>query len=115
MGVHLCGLLSPCAIELFAASEMLRALLLVPCCLDKRTDGLLKMRAKQLGIDPYEAKVRELSELLEAKGAAVTTKRASSMRTAYGGEETEGSAGVKNAVILGVKPVSPVASEEAQS
>ena len=37
VGMHLCGLLSPRAIELFGASDFLDWLVLVPCCLDKRT------------------------------------------------------------------------------
>ena len=46
LGVHLCGPLSPRAIALFEACERLSALILVPCCLDPRTDGELKAQAR---------------------------------------------------------------------
>ena len=135
VGMHLCGPLSPAAITLFAASPSLRALLLVPCCLDKRTDGPLKMQARApvqsarplhavtwlalpshhsqarlLGIDPYEAKVRELRGLLEAcaEGVRVSVSREDEMRT-HAGQGSEGSAGVKNALIVGRKAGSTVA------
>jgi hypothetical protein len=49
LGVHLCGPLSPRAITLFEACEQLDALVLVPCCLDPRTDGELKARARAAG------------------------------------------------------------------
>jgi len=49
LGMHLCGLLSPRAIQLFEAIPCLTSLLLVPCCLDKRTDGPLKMQARLEG------------------------------------------------------------------
>jgi hypothetical protein len=49
LGVHLCGPLSPRAIALFEACEQLDALVLVPCCLDPRTDGELKARARAAG------------------------------------------------------------------
>ena len=62
VGVHLCGPLSPRATELFGALPQLEALLLVPCCLDKRTDGFLKAVAKERGVDPYELKVEELRD-----------------------------------------------------
>ena len=133
--MHLCGMLSPRAVELFSASDMLSALVLVPCCLDKRTDGPLKMQARGpvqsarplhavtclahpshqsqarlLGIDPYEAKVRELSGLLEAcaEGVRVSVSRDDEMRT-HAGQGSEGSAGVKNALIVGRKAGSTVA------
>lgn len=104
VGMHLCGMLSPCAIDLFAATPSLEALILVPCCLDKRVDGALKFEAKQQGIDPYEAKVRQLSEMLQDRASAdVVVLREGSMRTAGGGESTEGSDAAKNALIVGKK------------
>lgn len=104
VGMHLCGQLSPCAIELFAATSSLAALILVPCCLDKRVDGALKMEARLLGIDPYEAKVRQLSAMLKDRVSAdVEVIRDGSMRTQGGGEVTEGSDAAKNALIVGRK------------
>ena len=100
LGVHLCGPLSPRAIDLFAASARLGALVLVPCCLDRRTDGALKLQAKSLGLDPYELKVRQLAGLLEGTPAEVTVVRSAEMRTTDG---TEGGAMCKNAIIVGRK------------
>ena len=51
LGVHLCGPLSPAAIGLFEAVPRLDALVLVPCCLDRRTDAALKAEAKAVGVD----------------------------------------------------------------
>lgn len=103
VGMHLCGLLSPCAIALFAATPLLQSLILVPCCLDKRVDGALKFEARQQGIDPYEAKVRQLSAMLRDRASAeVVVLREGSMRT-VGGESTEGSDAAKNALIIGTK------------
>ena len=103
VGMHLCGLLSPCAIDLFAATPSLQSLILVPCCLDKRVDGALKFEARQQGIDPYEAKVRQLSTMLQDRASAeVVVLREGSMRT-VGGESTEGSDAAKNALIIGTK------------
>ena len=55
LGMHLCGPLAHAAVELFNESDEIRALLLVPCCLNKRSDGALKLRARALGIDPCAA------------------------------------------------------------
>ena len=75
-------------------------LLLVPCCLDKRTDMPLKMRARELGIDPYDAKVDELSGLMAAVPAEVDVIREGEMRTQGG---VEGGKGCKNAIVVGRK------------
>ena len=106
LGMHLCGLLSPRAIQLFEAIPCLTSLLLVPCCLDKRTDGPLKMQAKLEGISPYEAKVSQLQSLLldSGGGVEVTVTRPSAMRTTDG---TEGGDACKNAIIVGCKPQQP--------
>ena len=102
--MHLCGLLSPGAIDLFASMKVLSALILVPCCLDKRVDGLLKMEAKARGIDPYEAKVQQLKQMMEDQALAdVLVLRDASMRTQARGAESEGSDATKNALIVGRK------------
>ena len=93
-----------------------------------RTAGGLKQLARLQGIDPYEAKVRELAAMLERCGDAaaggdggdgggggsaegggggaaaveVSVVREEQMRT-HGGAATEGTAGCKNALILGRK------------
>lgn len=100
LGVHLCGPLSPRAIQLFDASPRMRALVLVPCCLDKRTDGELKASARVLRIDPYEAKTRQLASFLHGAHADVSVRRDEAMRTQGG---AEGGAGCKNAVIVARK------------
>ena len=100
LGMHLCGPLSPRAIELFAGCDALSSLVLVPCCLDRRTDGPLKMQARELGVDPYECKVRQLTGLLEAAPATVALIRGVGMRTKDG---TEGGAACKDAILLGRK------------
>ena len=104
VGMHLCGLLSPRAVALFEACRLLEVLVLVPCCLDKRSDSLLKAQAKLRGVEPYEAKVDELRDLLEAsQGSHVAVVRDGSMRTAGGGEATEGGASCKNALLCARK------------
>ena len=113
VGMHLCGALSPCAIDLFAATPCLSSLVLVPCCLDKRVDGALKLEARVLGIHPYEAKSRQLASMLRERAAAeVTVMREETMRTSAGGEATEGSDDAKNALIIGrkVSPLIPLES-----
>ena len=100
LGMHLCGRLSPRAIEIFGNSEALSALVLVPCCLDKRDDALLKARARELRIDPYEAKIEELSKMLADAPADVTLVRGADMRT---NGATEGGASCKNAILFGSK------------
>ena len=106
VGVHLCGPLSPRAIDLFEAFPAVEALLLVPCCLDRRTDGLLKARAKQLGIEPYEAKVQELAARLREVGgmSEVRTLRDDAMLTGGGGAP-DGRA--KNAILIGRRRAEP--------
>jgi hypothetical protein len=128
LGVHLCGSLSPRAITLFEACEQLDALVLVPCCLDPRTDGPLKAAARAAGQDPYEAKVEQLAGLLRRSGCGssedgtgsirttlvagrsaghrrieVSVARDSAMRTNKGGAGSEGSAHCKNAVVVGLR------------
>ena len=86
VGMHLCGSLSPRAIELFEQTDLLDGLVLAPCCLHKIEDapyaatepstpfvcvgisvnaaGFLSSRLKQSAraarIDPFEAKVADL-------------------------------------------------------
>ncbi len=130
LGVHLCGPLSPRAITLFEACEQLDALVLVPCCLDPRTDGLLKAAARAAGEDPYDAKVEQLAGLLRANRCGhsgddesnvmatgsvgcrrsaghmridVSVARDSAMRTNKGGAGSEGSTYCKNAVVVGLR------------
>jgi hypothetical protein len=130
VGMHLCGSLAPRAIELFGGCVQLDALVLVPCCLDKRTDTLLKAQAKLRGVDPYEAKVEELCGLLHALpaggalaggsgagagsggggsggggsgGVRVDVIRDKAMRTQLGGEDSEGTASCKNALLCARK------------
>ena len=57
--------------------------MLVPCCLDPRTDLALKLKARQEKVDPYDLKVLQLRELLEtaAAGIEVRVSRDTSMRT----------------------------------
>ena len=74
--------------------------MLVPCCLDKRDDALLKARARELRIDPYEAKIEELSKMLADAPADVTLVRGADMRT---NGATEGGASCKNAILFGSK------------
>jgi hypothetical protein len=105
VGIHLCGKLSPRAVELFCASPLLSTLLLVPCCLHKIADAELKLRAKALAIEPYEAKVEELVGLLEGACDGVRVVRDGEMRTQGGGAASEGSVGAKNALILGTKRI----------
>ena len=98
IGMHLCGLLSPRAIELFGCQPELDGLCLVPCCLDKRSDGMLKAEAKRRGIDPYDAKVEELTTLLEAHAPGrVRVVRDATMRSGSGGVD-----GTKNVMIVAV-------------
>eukprot|EP00434_Breviolum_minutum_P014198 symbB.v1.2.012519.t1/scaffold867.1/size156651/5 len=52
VGVHLCGMLSIYAARLFKKVPRPAALILAPCCLDKRLPGI-KQRAKRLGVNPY--------------------------------------------------------------
>lgn len=122
LGVHLCGPLSPRAIELFDACKQLHAIILVPCCLDPRTDGELKADARARGVDPYEAKVEQLTEMLRRsdtvhmsdcspdatrlaakQGIIVSVVRDTTMRTNKGGATSEGGTQCKNAVITGVR------------
>ena len=115
VGMHLCGSLAPRAIELFGGCVQLDALVLVPCCLDKRTDTLLKAQAKLRGVDPYEAKVEELRGLLHelpaggalaaggSGGVRVDVIRDGAMRTQLGGEDSEGAASCKNALLCARK------------
>lgn len=92
LGVHLCGALSPCAIELFGAMPALDALVLVPCCLDRRgADNELRARARLAKLDPHDAKVALLKEQLErVVGASnVQLVRDMSMRTHAGGQTSD--------------------------
>ena len=100
VGVHLCGQLSPRAVELFAAAPALDALLLVPCCLDKRFDATLKAEARAARRDPYDAKVEQLAALMAEVCDAVSCVRDAEMRTASG-TASEGAAAAKNAVLIG--------------
>ena len=103
VGMHLCGPLSPRAIDIFGQTASFGSLVLVPCCLDPRTDLALKLKARQEKVDPYDLKVLQLRELLEtaAAGIEVRVSRDTSMRTSGGGESSEASAGCKNALIVG--------------
>ena len=123
LGVHLCGPLSPRAIELFETCRELDAIILVPCYLDPRTDGELKASARAAGLDPYEAKVDQLVQILRgtadsddasdssvasivrSDGAQLDVKvvRDMAMRTNKGGATSEGAKYCKNAVITGVR------------
>ena len=104
VGVHLCGQLSPRAVELFAAAPALDALLLVPCCLDKRFDATLKAEARAARRDPYDAKVEQLAALMAGVCDAVSCVRDAEMRTAAG-TASEGAAAAKNAVLIGRRRV----------
>ena len=100
MGIHLCGRLSPRAIALFGASS-LDALVLVPCCLDKRDDFALKMAARLAGREPYEAKVEQLTVMLREHAGTVNVVRDLEMRTHLGaqleiGEENR----ARNAILV---------------
>eukprot|EP00929_Paragymnodinium_shiwhaense_P000063 TRINITY_DN10019_c0_g1_i1.p1 TRINITY_DN10019_c0_g1~~TRINITY_DN10019_c0_g1_i1.p1 ORF type:complete len:372 (-),score=45.76 TRINITY_DN10019_c0_g1_i1:147-1262(-) len=52
IGVHLCGALSPRVAELYHSVDCPAALVLVPCCLDRK-DPRAKLAARGLGITPY--------------------------------------------------------------
>ena len=52
VGVHLCGLLCLRATSLFSRLAAPAAMVLVPCCLDKRLTAV-KNTARRLHIDPY--------------------------------------------------------------
>lgn len=100
LGIHLCGRLSPRAIALFGASS-LDALVLVPCCLDKRDDFALKMAARLAGREPYEAKVEQLTVMLREHAGTVNVVRDLEMRTHLGaqleiGEENR----ARNAILV---------------
>ena len=117
VGVHLCGPLAPRAIELFAAIPRLDALVLVPCCLNPRTDGELKAAARAAGEEPYHAKVEQLCGLLRGvgPGVAVSVERDCAMRTNKGGEGSEGGVHSKNALVVAlrnssVRPLSATAA-----
>ena len=100
VGVHLCGQLSPRAVELFAAAPALDALLLVPCCLDKRFDATLKVEARAAR-DPYDAKVEQLAALM-AEGVCDAATACATPRCAQPqGTASEGAAAAKNAVLIG--------------
>ena len=105
VGVHLCGPLAPRAIELFAAIPRLDALVLVPCCLNPRTDGELKAAARAAGEEPYHAKVEQLCGLLRGVGGgvAVSVERDCAMRTNKGGEGSEGGVHSKNALVVALR------------
>ena len=126
LGVHLCGALAPRAIELFATCKELDAIILVPCCLDPRTDGELKASARADGRDPYEAKIEQLVGLLrrvDDGGASsdeventvepasarvdVGVLRDMAMRTNKGGARSEGATTCKNAVISALRRPRP--------
>eukprot|EP00966_Prymnesium_polylepis_P056634 1310282-Prymnesium_polylepis.1 len=101
VGVHLCGPLSPAAAALYGALPQFALLLLVPCCLDRRTDGVIKERARQLAVEPFELKVEELRAAMVAHGAwRVAVLRDEAMRS-QGGASSEGGAATKNAIIVG--------------
>lgn len=102
VGVHLCGPLSPAAVALFGAIARFDLLVLVPCCLDKRTDGVIKAQAKLMGVDPFELKVKQLHGALRESGAwRVTEVRDEAMRTKSGGAASEGAASTKNVILVG--------------
>lgn len=100
VGMHLCGRLSPRAVRLFGVLGALDLIILAPCCLDAKFDGALKLRARQLQVDPYECKVAQLTELLRELGAHVETVRDAALRT-KSGTSSEGSACSKNALVIG--------------
>jgi len=105
VGIHLCGALSPRAVSLFGQlSHLLEVLVLVPCCLNRRADASLKRYAKDMGIDPYEAKVQQLRELflsLNLPTLRVRILRDDAMRSRRGAEASRGNGAIKNAVIIG--------------
>ena len=96
VGMHLCGPLSPRAIDIFAAAPIFDLLLLVPCCLDARTDLPLKLQARAEKIHPYEVKVRQLSALLEGHAGVKVTVTRDEVMSSFSTES-------KNALILGTK------------
>lgn len=100
VGMHLCGALSPRAIHLFGAVPALDICIVAPCCLDRRFDGQLKMQAKQLQVDPYCLKVAQIAQLLQLQADQVDIHHDSSLRT-NAGRESEGSASVKSALVVG--------------
>ena len=71
-------------------------LLLVPCCLDARTDLPLKLQARAEKIHPYEVKVRQLSALLEGHAGVKVTVTRDEVMSSFSTES-------KNALILGTK------------
>ena len=107
VGVHLCGSLAPRAIDLFGRVDRLQMLLLVPCCLSKRDDALLKAEAKRTGADPYVLKIGELTAMLEIHAPGVRVVRDAAMLTNRFGcvcdaEKHEESA-AKNAILVGTR------------
>merc|ERR1711972_721507 len=52
VGTHLCGNLSPRLVDLFRGVEGPAALVLAPCCLDKKR-VVLKNAARRLCVDPH--------------------------------------------------------------
>jgi hypothetical protein len=59
LGVHLCGGLSVRFIDIYNRCEYLRAMVLSPCCLDKRNTKLLQL-SKTTKIDNYQLWTTEL-------------------------------------------------------
>ena len=107
-GVHLCGELSPRAIALFGSIAALDALVLVPCCLDKRYDFGLKAEAKERGIDPYDLKVEELRAQLKDHAADVLLTRDESMLTNAGGGSEHNA---KNSILIASRRPLPTAEQ----
>ena len=101
MGVHLCGALSPRAISLFGAVPLLEMLLLVPCCLSKRDDVLLKADARQAGSDPHQLKTAQLCMQLEAHAPGVRVIRDGDMRTNRGHGADQHASAAKNTILVG--------------
>ena len=91
VGMHLCGTLSTRAVEIYAALPAISALILVPCCLDKRADSELKVEAKRRGVPPYDLKVTTLRGMLQSvENAASSMARDEAMRSNTGGAKSEG-------------------------
>lgn len=113
VGMHLCGDLSPRAVELFGQlMEDVHHLILAPCCLHKIHDSALKQKAKADGIDPYQAKVEALCQMTcQVVGEELNENNANGLMSLCWDEtfrtnrsSVEGSKTVKNAIIVATKP-----------
>jgi len=113
VGMHLCGDLSPRAVELFdQLLEDVHHLILAPCCLHKVHDSKLKQKAKADGIDPYRAKVDQLYQMTcHVVGEELHESNVSNLMSLCWDESfrtnrssVEGSKAAKNALIVATKP-----------